>query len=340
MEQAMRLAAETQPWDAEMAEALLPEMKEPTPPMSPAAAAVLHDGAGEEPPLPHAERLCSEDASGAPGQQAAPAVLPPTQASPSHNLRSLLSPAAYPFKPLLSRTGGSPKARDSTHLRLALAPPLQALLSFGGSGEEDEETEASGEEEAETEEGEEAQAAATETAAQAGAEPMQAELPEQPDAAAADVSPEQDLMAGAEPAQEDEQMPEQPAEEQKVAPAETAPAGHLASADGAAATAAAAVASLPSAAAAPSEAGAPSKRSGRSAPAGAVASDMVGSTADRCRELLGEARALLLDREGGQQSSLATAERAAAWAQDLAAMQERRWAWWLSLEGSSIGWVP
>ncbi len=189
------------------------------------------------------------------------------------------------------------------------------MLSFGGSGEEDEETEASGEQEEETEEGEEAQAAATETAAQAGAEPMLSKLPEQPDAAAADVQQELDVMPGAGPAQEEEQMPEQAAEELEVAPAETAPASQPAGIDGAAASAAAATASSPSAAAALLAAAAPSKRSGRSAPAGAVATDMVGSTADRCRELLGEAQALLLDREGGQQSSLATAQRAAAWAQ-------------------------
>ncbi|KAL4423152.1 hypothetical protein ABPG77_007805, partial [Micractinium sp. CCAP 211/92] len=217
MEQAMRLAPETQPWDAEMVEALLPGSERPMPHGSPAAAAALCGGSREEPPLPHAERLGSADASGATTQQAAPTVLPPTQASPAHILSSPLS-CCLPIQTTAQLHGGSPPA---------------------------------------------------------------------------------------------------------LAPAETAPASQPAGIDGAAASAAAATASSPSAAAALLAAAAPSKRSGRSAPAGAVATDMVGSTADRCRELLGEAQALLLDREGGLQSSLATAQRAAAWAQDLAAMQER-----------------
>lgn len=57
--------------------------------------------------------------------------------------------------------------------------------------------------------------------------------------------------------------------------------------------------------------------------AGAVGCDMVGSTVQRVGELLQDVAAVLLDEGGGTASSLATQQRAAAWAKDLDALARR-----------------
>ncbi|EFN59293.1 hypothetical protein CHLNCDRAFT_137642 [Chlorella variabilis] len=105
---------------------------------------------------------------------------------------------------------------------------------------------------------------------------------------------------------------EQPAEAQPLKLDTAAAAGPLA-VPSAVATAAAATAAPPPK---------PSGRASRPG-AGSVAADVVGATVRQCGELLQDVRAVLFDQGGGTGSSLATAQRAAAWLADVDAMQQR-----------------
>ena len=109
---------------------------------------------------------------------------------------------------------------------------------------------------------------------------------------------------------------EQPAEAQPLKLDTAAAAGPLA-VPSAVATAAAATAAPPPK---------PSGRASRPG-AGSVAADVVGATVRQCGELLQDVRAVLFDQGGGTGSSLATAQRAAAWLADVDAMQQRRFGW-------------